>query len=261
DAEGALAGDIRRLLPRLLELYDAVAVAPSPPTAAAIRRVLGHAGVDAGAPRTKTRGPLYRRCLRAALALAPTHVHYLDFDRALHWVSSAPEELRAVVRLARRHHGLVLVGRTERAHRSHQRPLYATELVVNRLLATRLGYDGRVDFLVPSFVVTGALAERMLRRSRARGGDIYGEWAAVLATLGVPLAYLECRGLEWETPDRARRTVRRLGLAAWRARFDTPAEWALRTTLARDILRGFERALVTAPRPAALRRLRPRASG
>src|SRR5215813_12708145 len=77
DPDGALAGDIRRLLPRLLELYDGVAVAPSPPTAGAVRRWLARAGVDAGAPRTNTRGPLYRRCLRAALALAPTHVHYL----------------------------------------------------------------------------------------------------------------------------------------------------------------------------------------
>src|SRR5262249_60241751 len=172
------------------ERYDGVAVVPSWRSAAGIRRVLGHAGVDAGAPRTNTRGPLYRRCLRAALAHAPTHVHYLDFDRALHWLRSAPGELSAVLRLARRHHGLVLVGRTERAHRSHHRPLYATELVVNRLLATRLGYDGRVDFLVPSFVANGALAATLLRRSRARGGDVYGEWAAVLATLGGPPSYL-----------------------------------------------------------------------
>src|SRR5439155_1760021 len=87
-----------------------------------------------------------RRC---ELPTGAPRVHYVDFDRALHWVRRAPRELAAVLRAARRHPVLVL-GRTEKAHRSHHVPLYATEAVANRLLAGRLGLVGRIDLLVPS---------------------------------------------------------------------------------------------------------------
>src|SRR6185369_12985192 len=123
---------------------------------------------------------------------------YLDFDRALHWIATRPGELAAVLRVGAVHEVLV-IGRTIAAHRTHHRPLVATERVLNARFATRLGLRGRVDFLVPSFVVTRRLAATLLRRSRARDGAIYGEWPALLATIAPSLAYVECRGVDWET--------------------------------------------------------------
>jgi hypothetical protein len=76
---------------------------------------------------------------------------------------------------------------------------------------------------------------------------MYGEWVALLAGLAAAPAYVECRGLDWETPDRHRRAVARLGLAAWRRRLDTPAEWRRRTAMAVDFRRGFERGLERRP--------------
>ncbi len=258
DPSGALATDIRRYLPRLAERYVQIAVATSPPTARAIRRFLAREGADAGTPVDNARGPLYRLALRRALTKEPSHVHYLDFDRVLHWEARRPRELAATLRLVRRHRA-ILLGRTRAAHCSHHRPLYATEVVTNALLAGHLGLDGRVDFLVPSFVLPAAAVRELLRRSRARGNTVYGEWAALVAGLAPELAYLECRGLDWETPDRHRRAVRRVGLAAWRRRQDTPAEWRARTEMAADILRGVSRVLATGPVPKpALRRLAPR---
>src|SRR5262245_38074167 len=178
DATGALANDLRRLLPRLQGRYAAVAVATSPPTAPRIVTLLRDAGVHAGSPLANMRGPLYRLSVRRALASGADRVHYLDFDRALHWIETAPREFGRVVRAGCRTSAL-LVGRTPRAHLSHHRPLHATEGVVNRLLATRLGLTGRVDFLVPSFVMTRDAATRLLARSRARDTAIYGEWAAL----------------------------------------------------------------------------------
>ena len=113
----------------------------------------------------------------------------------------------------------------------------------------------RVDFLVPSFVLTRSALVRLLRRSRARDSTMYGEWAALLPGLGEPLAYVECDGLDWETPDRARRAVACVGLAAWRRAMSTPAEWALRRAMAEEFRRGFTRALVRWP--VARVRLRP----
>lgn len=263
DETGALLGDVRRHLAALRALYPAgVAVATSPPTAASMTRLLAEAGVHAGTPRKNERGPLYRRCLEAAAQTCASRVHYLDFDRALHWAGAHPTELGRVLRIAAEH-DVLLVGRTERAHRSHHRPLYATETIASRVMADRLGWSGRVDGLVPSFVLRRGAAARLLRDSRARGDGIYGEWLALVA-IGAPrVGYVECRGLDWETPDRDPAGVAAIGLDAWREAWDTPAEWDARSRMAEAIVRGFERALArrpSAPRPK-LDRIPVRAPG
>jgi hypothetical protein len=257
DPPGALARDLGRALPRLAGLYRSVAVATSPPTSRRMRGILAAAGAYAGTPAANLRGPLYRLSLRRALAGGAARVHYLDLDRVLHWLARGPRELAAALRLARRHE-LVVIGRTPKAHRSHHVPLFATEVVTNRLMAEQLGIGGRVDLLVPSFVGTRAMVARLLARSRARDETVYGEWAALLGGLGGEVAYLECRGLDWETPDRHRRAVRRVGLAAWRRRQETAAEWRLRVDMAGAIVAGFGRAFARWPASPALRRLAPR---
>jgi hypothetical protein len=252
DQTGALAADVRRHLGALRGLYPGgVLVATSPPTAASTTRLLAASGAHAGTPARNERGPLYRRCIEAALATGAARVHYLDFDRALHWVATQPGELAHVLRLGERHDVLV-VGRTERAHRSHHRPLYATETIANRLITDRLGWSGRVDGLVPSFVLARAEATRLVRGSRARGDAIYGEWLALVATSAREIAYVECRGLEWETPDRDRAAVAGVGLDVWRAGWDTPEEWTRRSRMAERIVRAFEHGLARrspGPRP------------
>lgn len=258
DPPGALLGLMRRVLPRLQAVYRQVAVATSPPTAPRVQAWLHAAGAWAGTPPVNARGPLYRTSVRRVLAGGAGHVHYLDFDRALHWMDGTPRELAAALRLARRQRVLVL-GRTPKAHRLHHLPLYATEVVANGLMATRAGVSGRLDLLVPSFVLARAAAT-LWRRSRARDAGIYGEWAALLFGLAPEIGYLECRGLDWETPDRDPRGVRRLGLAAWRRRFETPAEWTLRVDMARAYLTSFERTLRRWPaRAGTVRRLPVRA--
>ncbi|HXJ35401.1 MAG TPA: hypothetical protein VMS22_15315 [Candidatus Eisenbacteria bacterium] len=257
DPTAALRDDIERALPRLRALYAGVAVATSPPTSKRIVRQLAAAGVHAGTPPANTRGPLYRMAIRGALETAAPAVHYVDFDRAVHWLRVAPRELAAVLRLSRRQ-GPLLVGRTATAHASHHRPLWATELVAGRLIADELGVAGRLDVLVPSFVLPAGAAGELARRSRARGEEIYGEWAALVAAAVPQLAYVECRGLDWETPDRFRRAVRRAGLAAWRRRQETPGEWALRTAMAEKIVAGFERTRARWPSRPRLVRFPPR---
>jgi len=259
DPPGALLDDLRRALPRLCEVYGAVAVTTSPPTAARVQRLLARAGVHAGTPRANRRGPLYRRAIRRALRSGVARVHYVDLDRALHWLARAPRELAAALRVGRRQRVLVL-GRTPRAHRSHQLPLYATETLVNRLFAERIGLGRPLDVLVPSFVLDREAAALLLGRSRAADNAMYGEWAALLLGVASEVGYLECRGLEWETPDRDRRRVRRLGLPAWRRRFETPEEWALRVGMAREFMTGFTRAAARWPtRGVAVRRFAQRA--
>jgi hypothetical protein len=115
DPNAALLRDVVRGLPKLQALYAGVAVSTSPPTSPRIVEALKAAGVFAGSPPTNTRGPLYRLAIREALRAPATSVHYLDFDRALHWLRVAPRECRAVVRVSCRH-PVLIVGRTDRAH-------------------------------------------------------------------------------------------------------------------------------------------------
>src|SRR2546428_12780231 len=90
DSSGTLRQDVERLLPRLQALYRGVAVATSPPTDARVTAFLAGAGVHAGTPPSNRRGPLYRLALRRALATGAPRIHYVDFDRALHWVRRGP---------------------------------------------------------------------------------------------------------------------------------------------------------------------------
>jgi hypothetical protein len=87
---------------------------------------------------------------------------------------------------------------------------------------------------------------------------MYGEWVALLAGPGIPLTYVECAGLDWETPDRYRDEVRRVGRAAWRRAMSTPAEWVMRRAMAREFRAGCERGLRRWPvrPPVVVRRLR-----
>jgi hypothetical protein len=255
DPTGALRVAIGRALPRLSIWYRSLAVTTSPPTSARVRDVLVAARAYAGSPTANLRGPLYRLAIRRALASGAAHVHYVDLDRAVHWLAHGPGELAGALRLARRH-PVLLLGRTQKAHRSHHLPLFATEALVNRLMSLRLGLTGRLDLLVPSFVLTREHARTLLARSRAHDSMLYGEWAAVLLAIAPEVAYLECAGLDWETPDRHRRAVRRAGLAAWRRRQETPVEWARRVDMAAEFLDGFERARARLPAPApVVRRL------
>jgi hypothetical protein len=257
DPTGALRREIAWGLPRLRALYAGIAITTSSPTRARVVEDLRNAGVHAGTPPANERGPLYRMAMRGALRTRTPAVHYLDLDRALHWLRVAPRELAAALRVARAHPVLV-IGRTEQAHFSHHRPLWATEVVASRIMGDDLGVHGRLDLLVPSFVLSAGAASALVRRSHARGDDLYGEWAALVAAGASETAYLECRGLDWETPDRHRRAVRRIGLAAWRRRQETPREWALRTALAERIVAGFTRARHRVPGTPRLVRLRQR---
>jgi hypothetical protein len=241
DPEGGLVSEVRRWLPRLERAYSAVVVATSPGTSPKINAILEERGVFIGTREANDRGPLYRLSIRRALAEPGNRIHYLDFDRALHWARGPMAELEMVLARAAQY-PVLLVGRTRSAHTSHQKALVVTETETNRYLADGLGVTGRVDFMVPSFILDKDAAKRFLASSRTRGMGIYGEMARLLFSLGHDVAYVECDGLDWETPDRDRRVVGRIGLPAYRARFDRDDEWELRHSLKREVESVFDRA-------------------
>ena len=223
DPPGALLADVARWLPRCAALRARSRSRAARRPSSRVRALLAAHGVDAGCPASNTRGPLYRLALRRALAGGAARVHYLDFDRALHWIARRPRRARGLARpratpVIRR---CSSAGRRART-RAITRRSSTTESRRRRRASRRgLGLRGRVDFLVPSFVLRREPRPRACSRARApatRRCTASG-WRC-FAGLGVPLAYVECDGLDWETPDRHRDEVRRVGRAAWRRAFE-----------------------------------------
>ena len=209
DPTGALARDVGRWLPWLQARYAAVAVATSPPTAPSIVALLGEANVHAGSPRIPD---IYRQSARCSVC-----VHT--------WTST-----------------WFAGGGRARERRLH--------VVVSRVCGRRPGHvtsPAAACERQPSTAAprTGTpVLSHLRRRARSAGRAACGRQWAPAARLA---RYLECRGLDWETPDRHRRAVRRVGLAEWRRRQETPAEWGLRIDIAATIARGSTRVLARRP--------------
>ncbi len=218
----------------LLDLYSGVWVALPPdadPTlVAALAELPGvHALVTADWSSGR---PV---ALRAALATAATHLHYCDLDRALHWVETRPDELRATVETVQRVDCLIL-GRTDWAWATHPAAMRETEALFNLVFSAALGLDA--DFGAGSRGLSRHAAEFALAHGPATHW-IDAAWPVLLRRAGFTIAALAVDGLAWETPDRDRATVadaaaRRALAAAWDA---DATQWAFRVrVVAREIL-------------------------
>ena len=164
------------------------------------------------------------------------HVHLCDFDSALHWARSWPNELDDVNR-AITQHDFLLLGRTVRAMASLPEAQRETERLINLLFARTSGSG--VGFSVRSLaqaeayatdetlidICTGAwgFSQRGIAalHARARATDIgfHAEWPLIAhATPGLHCGYLPCEGLEYETADRYGDQIAAAGgIDAWHA--------------------------------------------
>lgn len=241
DQDGRLYAQTARILPLLQEFYGACALLVTPATREASRALLDAAGVtvQVGAAAWPT-GHLHlglwrRKAVALALESVPTatHIHFCDFDRALHWAEFYPDELRATLDQLTRYDFTVL-GRTPRAFNSHPRVQRDTEAIVNHAFACASGAPW--DVTAASRGLSRAAARTIVHES---SDDTVGSdcsWPLLLRrTAGMALGYLATEGLEFETLDRYADEIADLGGAdAWIARIDAnPREWAYRLEMAR----------------------------
>ena len=225
---------LRRWRETLLGLYSGVLIAlppdADPHLAAAVNDL---PGVRALVAADWSAGR--QLALRAALATDASHIHYCDLDRALHWVETRPDELRAAVAALQRVDCLIM-GRTAWAWSTHPAAMRETEALFNLVFSSALGLDA--DFGAGS----RGLSRRAAEFALAHGPTTHwidAAWPALLRRAGYTVEALAVDGLAWETPDRDRATVadeatRRDLAAAWDA---DPAQWAFRVrVVAREIL-------------------------
>lgn len=239
DPHDTMFAQIERVLPRLQESYAALTVFSTPDAgprsdtllaAAGVRIVLQPEGAQQG---LETLGLVRNATIRAAVEQGAAYVHLCDFDRALHWAESYPDELRELIDAIPRHDFLIL-GRTPRAFATHPRVQRDTEAIVNHTFGLAFGQP--LDVTAASRGLSRRAAELLLALSEPEptvGNDC--AWLLYLARFPeLVIGYAATEGLEWETPDRhADEIAAAGGLDAWIANFDAdPQRWEFRLQLA-----------------------------
>jgi len=225
---------MRRQLPKLLEAYQAIAVA-LPPGATWADEALRGMGVAAEVTPDWSWGRYLALQKAVDIADAP-HIHYADLDRLLRWVETRPQEWLQVVERLKECDCLV-IGRTAAAYATHPQALVMTETISNAVVSHFLGRE--MDVSAGSKGFSRKAAEFLLahtRPGRALGTD--AEWPLTLQRAGFQGEYLEVDGLDWEIPDQfqdqAAGAERQRRVAA---EYDVdPRHWAQRVAVAREIV-------------------------
>ncbi len=231
DPEGRIAALLPGDLPLLQRHYARIAaicgVATLPSTIEALRRagVTIISGDDV---------PINARPYALGVMAAHTeweHVHLCDFDSALHWARTWPDELdRVNATIAA--YDFLLLGRTVRAMASLPDAQRETERLINLLFTRTTGgldpwrLGNEADTLIDICTAWGFSRRgiaAIATQSRVTDIGFHAEWPLLARdTPDLRCAYLPCEGLEYETADRYGDQIAAAGgIEAWHARQNT----------------------------------------
>jgi hypothetical protein len=219
DPQNRLAALTRQHLPPLLDLYHSVKLlcsqATSPQAVTLLRELGATAAYGDGPDGSFDIGRKRLQALRLGLMAGAEHLHLCDFDRALHWMATYPDELCQVV-AAIPGYDLLVLGRTPRAFETHPPYQTRTEALANHTFG--LAYDQEMDITAGSRALSRRTAEYLLAHSQERGVGVDAEWPLLLQRVpGMKVSYRACEGLamwiEMMTVD-PQRWTHRLRMAA-----------------------------------------------
>ncbi|MFZ0575989.1 MAG: hypothetical protein WAM41_00670 [Psychrobacillus psychrotolerans] len=134
-----------------------------------------------------------RKALNFSLTGKSQFYHYCDFDRILTWGKNHLDELKNIV-LDIPNHDYQILGRTERAMKTHPVEWIETEKITNKICSLELGKE--VDITAGSCSFSRESAEYIDRNSKEKMTD--AEWAMIalrIAKLNVD--YRSVEGLEY----------------------------------------------------------------
>lgn len=184
--------------------------------------------------------------IQQALKTSPSHIHYADLDRLLHWIEVKPQEWPPTLDAIQKTDCLI-IGRTEQAFKTHPQALQQTEKIINAVASYLLGQLGDIGGGMRG--LSQQAAQYLMRHNTPKSfGD--ADWPISLHRAGCAVDYLELDGNEWESPDRYRQQVadpdtrRRVAEA-----YDQDVQsWARRVETALEIV---QQALAAAQQPPA----------
>ncbi|MGI5836396.1 MAG: hypothetical protein ACOX87_07880 [Chloroflexota bacterium] len=236
DPEGRMVEATKLLIDRLLEMYEAVVVAPTSHTSPDILDALRGATVELLEESNGRIGVGRRHALRMGLRTTASHLQYCDFDRILHWIGRYPEELASTLEELQKY-DYTIIGRTDRAFASHPRVQRDTEAITNH--AFSLWFGQPVDISAGSCGVSRRAAALLLEKSVAPSNATDAEWPALVQTTGkMTVGFTRTEGLEFETPDYFADEIAQAGsLEAWLEERSRPlTAWIARTRLTLESL-------------------------
>lgn len=233
---------LRRLHPKLVEMYSQIVVALPPDTEAGLVRMLEDLPqVKAVVTMSWPQGR--HAALVAALRTQADYAHCVDLDRLLRWAETLPEELTATITRIRQADCLV-IGRSDAAWATHPQAMQQTEAMFNTVFSQVLGREMDIGAGARGF--GRSAMEFLLRNSPAERG-VYNdaEWPVLLQRGGFALDYLAVDGLDWETADRyqSRAADREAQQQAAEGYDQDARRWAFRARVARAILDGGLKAM------------------
>lgn len=235
--DDSLTNLVEAHLPALVERYPTVVAYCSQETHPTILDLLRQHGaavhVDDGASAGIYRiGAVRRQTVRAGLQAGTSHLQMCDFDRAIHWVASHPQELDAVIAEIV-HYDLLVLGRTDRAWATHPSYQAETEPLFNHVFALVTGLSWDVG--AGSRGISRRAAEVLLHVSQEQTVGVDAEWPLLLLKRrGFRLGHRPCEGLEFETADRFTAQIQAAGgYGAWEADMSAdPKQWVFRLRVA-----------------------------
>jgi hypothetical protein len=231
DPEGKLSDIIKKYAKDLLKVYDGRCyISISEQTSPSVSKQLEEAHFIISHYRYgKHVGKNYKKALELSLAARTSHIQFIDFDRALHWVKRFPEELTTVVEKISSYEGFISLVRTRKAFDSHPLTQRTTETVINAIASEYAKMD--VDIMSGAFAMERHVAQVIVNEVKRNDFGIYAEILDLVLKQKAPIHTLEVEGLEWETPDQFTDKIKKEGYIAWLDEFMSLPEWKKRVAL------------------------------
>ena len=241
DPENRLLRLVRASLPALKDLYPSISVLCSAATHHELFNLLEKSGVMV---RKESRPPgghkglgrTRRDALQAGLATGCEHFHLCDFDRALHWITHYPDELREAMSDTASFDFLIM-GRTPHAWATHPPVQNMTEALTNLVFVKIYGEE--VDIAGGSRGLSRKAARLLSLHSREETVGVDGEWPIILQQFpDLKLGYRAYDGLEFESKDERDEEIASAGgRDAWETKvLDSPEVWLLRIGVVQDTI-------------------------
>lgn len=236
DPEARLAEKLTLFGKDLLALYNnSVAVSVTSKTSSKTIKLLKKLGISYHVLTKKPSGGVahdIKNAIKLGLLLNTPNIHFIDFDRALHWVERFPLELASVIGKISQNSGYTSMVRTKKAFESHPLTQRVTEITINAIAGELTKID--VDIMSGSFAVDHKLGNIIISKAKRLDFGIYAEILTIALKSNFPINTLEVDGLEWETPDQFQEKIEKEGYADWIAKFQSLDEWEKRVKLVED---------------------------
>jgi len=237
DPEFRLKPEIKVALPKVKELFVKGIICLTPHTPEEVRSFLTKNGLLVKLEPDDIHIMSYKIAIRTALENIDNNssqrIFHIDFDRLVHWINTYPEELTNLLQ-KNINVEYLHIGRTTRAFNTHPKTQTETERIMNEFGSKILGLENTMDIISVCYIFTKDLGEKILKVNNFTKTGFYGSWPIYFWNFARSKSYIEVEGHEWETPDRFKVEIDKIGLERWKEQFQSKEEWNKRVKFVYD---------------------------